>query len=394
MRLSYCTNVHPAEDLRGILDQLDTYSGPIREAAGLETLGVGLWLPAAAADLLAQDAPARASLAQALSRNGLELTTVNAFPAAAFHADVVKLAVYEPDWTQPARLAHTLHSAAVLAALAPAGTVPSVSTLPLGWRDGWGPEQDAAATAALHALNAGLADLRDRTGVTVRVGIEPEPGCVLDNVADILAWLGDRPELVEPGFIGICLDTCHLGVSFADPVATVEAIGRAGIPVVKVQASACLELTDPDAAGADQAVAEFAEARYLHQVRCRRTDGSLEAADDLVDVLAAEDGWFRDGPWRVHVHVPLHQRPAAPLRAATEVLTQALDAVLALPGGDQAQLDIETYGWSVLPEQWRPDGLVAGVAGEIRWAVKHLDRALDASGNTGAVAASGTGGTG
>lgn len=376
MRLSYCTNVHPAEDLAGILEQLDTHAREVRELAGLDLLGVGLWLPSAAADLLAQDRPARAALGRALQRNGLELTTVNAFPAAAFHADVVKLAVYEPDWTDPSRLAHTINCATVLADLAPAGIKPSISTLPLGWRDGWGPEQDAVATAAFATLNEELAKIRDRTGVTVRVGIEPEPGCVLDNVADILAWLGARPELVEPGFLGICLDTCHLGVSFADPEDTVLAIGASGIPVVKVQASAALELTAPAQPGADAAVAEFAEARYLHQVRCRRPDGSIAAADDLVDVLKDPAGWHRDGPWRMHVHVPLHHRPQAPLRSTTEVLTRALDAVLGLPGGIDAQLDIETYGWSVLPEQWRPEGVAAGVAAEVRWAIETLGHAL------------------
>lgn len=42
MLLSYCTNVHPAEHLDGVLDQLVRYAAPVREAAGLDVLGVGL----------------------------------------------------------------------------------------------------------------------------------------------------------------------------------------------------------------------------------------------------------------------------------------------------------------------------------------------------------------
>lgn len=43
MQLSYCTNVHPAEDLDGVIRQLREYAGPVRRRAGLDLLGVGLW---------------------------------------------------------------------------------------------------------------------------------------------------------------------------------------------------------------------------------------------------------------------------------------------------------------------------------------------------------------
>ncbi|MER7014816.1 xylose isomerase, partial [Saccharopolyspora sp. NPDC000359] len=44
--LSYCTNVHPAEDLRGVLAQFDRYAVPVRERLGADRLGLGLWLAA------------------------------------------------------------------------------------------------------------------------------------------------------------------------------------------------------------------------------------------------------------------------------------------------------------------------------------------------------------
>ena len=97
MELSYCTNVHPAETLDGIIEQLDVHAGAVRIAAGLESLGVGLWLPAETAAELAAEPSARARLADALSRNGLTLRTLNAFPYRGFHDDIVKLAVYHAD---------------------------------------------------------------------------------------------------------------------------------------------------------------------------------------------------------------------------------------------------------------------------------------------------------
>lgn len=376
MELSYCTNVHPAEDLDGIIDQLDVHAGPVRRAAGLDTLGVGLWLPAETAAVLAHEPAARERLREALDRNGLVLRTVNAFPYRGFHDDVVKLAVYRPDWTGDERLRFTMDCATALAALLPEGGEGSISTLPLGWREGWDAAADAAAEARLAALVEHLRAIEQRTGRTVRVGIEPEPGCVLDNVADVTAWLGARPQLIAEGLIGLCLDTCHLAVSFADPGEAVAQATAAGVRVVKVQASVALEVPDPADPATAAALAPFAEARYVHQVRARPAGDDRPAADDLGDVLAADPVWPTDRPWRVHVHVPLHATPAPPLRATTEVLLGAVSAVLEAPHGAEAHLDVETYTWTVLPDSLQPDSLVDGIAAELRWAANHLAHAL------------------
>lgn len=273
MDLSYCTNVHPAEDLPGIVRQLDEHAGPVRVAADLDRLGVGLWLPADTAALLAADAAARTLLVAALERNGLELRTVNAFPYRGFHDGIVKLAVYRPDWTTPERLRYTLDCARVLAATLPEGVDGSISTLPLGWREGWDAAHDEAADDALRRLVEGLRALERETGRTVRVAIEPEPGCILDDVADVVRWLGARPHLTEAGFVGLCLDTCHLAVSFADPAAAVAAVTAAGIRIVKVQASVALEVAYPADPRTRAALAPFAEERYLHQARAAGGSG-------------------------------------------------------------------------------------------------------------------------
>ena len=371
MHLSYCTNVHPAEDLDGVLSQLDAFAGPVRRAAGLDELGVGLWLPADLAAQLAASADDRAQLRERLVANGLVLRTINAFPYQAFHAEVVKLDVYRPDWTDPRRAQYTLDCAAVLADLLPVGAAGSISTLPLGWREPWTDEDDRLATEALASVSRELRALRAATGRTIRIAVEPEPGCVLDTVADVVEWLAPRTQPTAGGidseFVGICLDTCHLAVSFADPVAAVHRIGEAGLRVVKVQASAALHVARPAEPESRDAVAAFIEQRYLHQTRALRPDGSVIAADDLPEALASLP---TDGPWRVHFHVPLHLAPRAPLTATTEVLASALEAVRALPHGDEAHLDVETYTWTVLPDP--VDDLVAGIAGELRWASQHL----------------------
>ncbi|MDH6180632.1 sugar phosphate isomerase/epimerase [Microbacteriaceae bacterium SG_E_30_P1] len=366
MHLSYCTNVHPAEDLDGVIAQLDQFAGPARSEAELDVVGVGLWLPAELAHELATNETSRDRLRAALERNGLEVRTLNAFPYAAFHAEVVKLDVYLPDWTDRRRLEYTIDAARALAAFLPPRADGSISTLPLGWRTGWGPAEDEVATAAFVELVAALEQIRDTTGHTIRIGIEPEPGCILDNVADIVEWLGARSDVIDPEFVGVCLDTCHLAVSFADPTEAVTAIESAGLKVVKIQASAALEVLTPADPASREAIAVFGEPRYVHQVRERHADGILRV-DDLDEALATLPG---NGPWRVHFHVPLHMVPDAPLGATTDVLRTAVDAVVATRPTHDVHLDVETYTWSVLPEP--PADLAAGIASELAWAQREL----------------------
>ncbi|QHC71484.1 metabolite traffic protein EboE [Rathayibacter sp. VKM Ac-2801] len=363
MHLSYCTNVHPAEDLAGVVRQLDVYAGPARVAAGLALVGVGLWIPRDLAARLVASAEDRAVLRAALQRNGLEVRTLNAFPYAAFHAEVVKLDVYRPDWTTPERLQYTIDCARILADLLPAGADGSISTLPLGWREGWGREQDEAACRNLARLVEELRDLRRSTGHAIRLAIEPEPGCILDTVDDVVDWLHPRIGVVDPAYVGVCLDTCHLAVSFADPASAVRRIRDAGLRVVKVQASAALHLEDPSGRAA---LTPFVEKRYLHQTRENGIDGVLRV-DDLPEALDTLPG---TGPWRVHFHVPLHHRPQAPLSATTAVLAEAVSAVDAAWPYDEIHLDVETYTWSVLADA--PSDLSTGIGAELAWAAAHL----------------------
>ncbi|TCO46481.1 metabolite traffic protein EboE [Actinocrispum wychmicini] len=351
-RLCYCTNVHPAEDLPGILDQLDSYAVGVREALGVDRLGLGLWLAAEAAAGLAADSSARTKLRSELDARGLDVLTLNAFPYGGFHAEVVKLAVYEPRWTDRRRLKYTMDCATVLTDLLPDDApYGSISTLPLGWRSPW---TDADDTACLDSLAELTRSLR---GTPIRLAVEPEPGCVLDTVADAVAWLAAR---VDPEYVGICLDTCHLAVSFADPVGTVEAIRDAGLQVFKVQASSALHVDDP--ATARDALAEFAEPRYLHQVRELRPDGSVLKADDLPEALDRLPG---EGPWRVHFHVPLHAAPDKPLESTNHVITEVLRAV-----EPDRTVEVETYTWNVLPH--RQQNLVDGIAAEMAWAAGEI----------------------
>ncbi|MGA5298522.1 metabolite traffic protein EboE [Nucisporomicrobium flavum] len=356
VHLSYCTNVHEAENLEGILEQLDTYAVPIRERLGADVLGLGLWLAAPVAAGLASDVADRQRLRKALDARGLEVVTLNGFPYQAFQAPVVKHAVYQPDWTTRHRLAYTMDLARILCDLLPADAARgSISTLPLAWREPWDAARASACRRALDELARGLHGMPR----PIRVAFEPEPGCIIENTAEAVALLGEADTSV----LGVCLDLAHLACAWEEPALALGRLREAGLPVVKTQISAALASTDPrrDAA----VLGEYVEPRFLHQTR----GPSGLSADDLDEALATPGA--DEQPWRIHYHVPLHAPPVPPLQTTVGVLVSALRELLSGDSPECDHFDVETYTWHVLPPASRPSGpaeLASGIASELFFA--------------------------
>ncbi|NUK69160.1 metabolite traffic protein EboE, partial [Streptomyces lunaelactis] len=301
VHLSYCTNVHPAETLDGVLAQLRDHCEPVRKRLGRDRLGIGLWLAKDAAHALITDPAALRGLRAELDRRGLEVVTLNGFPYEGFGAEEVKYRVYKPDWTDPERLAHTTDLARLLAALLPDDvTEGTISTLPLAWRTPFDDTAAEAAHTALATLAERLDALEELTGKSIRIGLEPEPGCTVETTADAIRPL----TAVATPRIGICIDTCHLATSFEDPEAALAALAAAGVTIPKAQLSAALHAEEPHLPEVRTALAAFAEPRFLHQTRTRTAAG-LRGTDDLDEAVAGRA--LPDGaPWRAHFHVPLH----------------------------------------------------------------------------------------
>ncbi|MES5819021.1 metabolite traffic protein EboE [Streptomyces sp. RG80] len=360
VHLAYCTNVHPAETLDGVLAQLREHCEPVRRRLGRDRLGIGLWLAADAARTLDSDPSALRTLRAELDRRGLEVVTLNGFPYEGFGAEEVKYRVYKPDWADPERLEHTTALARVLAGLLPDDvTEGSISTLPLAWRTA----HDAArAEKALRTLAERLDALEELTGKSLRVGLEPEPGCVVETTHDALAPL---TAIAHPR-IGVCVDTCHLATSFEDPHTAVDALTAAGVTIVKSQLSAALHAEHPHLPEVRAALAAFDEPRFLHQTRTATAAG-LRGTDDLGEALSG-DTLPDASPWRAHFHVPLHASPAAPLTSTLPVLETALTRLVGGPHPLTRHLEVETYTWQALPTELRPRGrtqLADGIAAEL-----------------------------
>lgn len=357
VHLAYCTNVHPAEDVDGVIGQLERFAGPVREELGTDRLGVGLWLAAPAARELVGDDAAVERLRAALERLGLEAVTFNGFPYQGFHDEVVKQRVYVPDWTSEERREFTVALARILARLLPDDVAEgSVSTLPLAWREGFGAEEARAARAELEATVEALRRLADDTGKRVRLAVEPEPGCAIETVAGLVEGIAGLDEET----VGICLDACHSAVQFESPAAALAQLDAAGVPIVKMQASAALRC-EPARIGE---LADFVEPRFLHQTRTLENAAVL-GVDDLDQAL--DGGLPRDGEWRVHFHVPVHLDGG---RTTQPQLRQLLEGVLGGPHPLTHHVELETYTWNVMPGDLRPDAdaaLVDGLARELSW---------------------------
>ncbi len=278
LHLGYCTNVHPGGDLAALHRVVEVHGAAVRRRLGVERLGLGLWLGQAVVAALAGDRSGVARLGDAMAAAGVYPFTLNCFPYGNFQAGAVKRAVYTPDWTSPARADYTVAAARLLVELAPPEVATAtLSTLPLGWGDGWDGAHTEVACARLVATAVALRRLADENGRGVRLCIEPEPGCVVETTAQAIDLFhgplaaaaraaGEGRSLIDET-LGLCFDCCHQAVAFESPEASLDALAAAGLVVGKAQLSCGLEVADPSAAATRAALVAFDEPRFLHQVR-------------------------------------------------------------------------------------------------------------------------------
>jgi sugar phosphate isomerase/epimerase len=374
VHLAYCSNVHPAEDLAGVIGQLTTYADPVRRRLDRDRIGIGLWLAADVARRLDEDPTAVDDLRAALTASGCEVVTLNGFPYTGFHDEVVKHRVYRPDWAEAERAAHTLRLARVLTRLLPEDVeLGTISTLPLGWPDRMDEGGTAAALAALDHVTLDLAALASTTGRRIALALEPEPGCRMETTGQAAAVLAGRggPHL------GVCADLAHMAVQFEDPAVALPALASEGLPIHKAQVSAGLRVPSAADHAAREGLRTFTASPFLHQTRTVLA-GVVVGVDDLH--LALDGGLPKAGEWRTHVHLPIHL-PDAGAVGGTGTTRDVLEAGLAaLVGGPTAltrHLEVETYTWSTLPADVGGSAdpverLVGGLAAELGWAADHL----------------------
>ena len=392
--LTYCTNIHAGESWAEVRSNLERFVVAVKaRVAPHDRFGVGLRLSAHAAHALAAPRELDA-FREFLATQGLYVFTINGFPYGPFHGTRVKEDVYLPDWLDEARLAYTDQLAMLLVDLLPVetGLEGSISTVPGAFKARVKSAADAERMADLmlrHLVT--LHRLRERTGKTVSLAIEPEPCCHVETIAETvtffenhlfsrgavnrLADLSGLDRATSEAFIrrhlGVCFDACHMAVEFEEPEAALRTLRQAGIRVAKVQISAGLKVSlTGDDARVIEALRPFAEGVYLHQVVERASRGLRRYVDlpEALDVAKGVGGEPRE--WRIHFHVPLF-RERLGMFVNTQDYLQTLLPLLRRDAVSQ-HLEVETYTWDVLPDEYRREDIVTAVAREMSWVLDRM----------------------
>jgi hypothetical protein len=165
--------------------------------------------------------------------------------------------------------------------------------------------------------------------------------------------------------LGICLDTCHAAVEFEDPDESLSRLESAGIGIGKVQLSCGIQVRRFDDQAA-KALQDFNDEVYLHQTVVKR-DRKLIRYTDLPEAFKKEPP---GGEWRVHFHVPIFRQHFGELFGTQDFLQAILKRQKESPLS--THLEVETYTWGVLPEEFQSDDLPASLARELSWVQKEL----------------------
>jgi hypothetical protein len=384
--LTYCSNIHAGESWDEVRTALSRTLPCVRQAlAHRGPFAIGLRLSAAAAATLEQSAELEEFLAF-LRAGDYYVPTINGFPYGAFHGTRVKERVYLPDWRDAARVEYSNRLARVLAALASDSRNPvSISTVPGAFREEVRTPADVDAMAAGFLAHAAyLRRLRDETGVTITLAIEPEPACYIETVDEAVAFFRAylfAPRTLERAsaatgvrltseevarHLGLCLDVCHMAVEFEDPAQAVRNVLAAGIRIAKVQLSSALRLpTSTDNQRPDRVFGPFAEDVYLHQVVVSSDEGLARYTDLPAALGASRRNEVPAGEWRVHFHVPIFLERMQQFGTTQSSLTAMLEAL----ARDEVStcLEVETYTWDVLPPEYRTTDVCAAIARELAW---------------------------
>ncbi|GAA4961667.1 sugar phosphate isomerase/epimerase family protein [Actinoplanes utahensis] len=221
-----------ADDVTAAVARLDIANAALRAHCGTGVRTVSLRLPARLAARLADDGRARSWLRAEIDARGLEVLTLGGAPGQ--DTDEPDL-----DWSEPARLRHTLALARVLVDLLPFEEVRgALMTCGLGRAEEWDEAHQRAGARHLSRLSGGLADLAWRVGRAVRVGFEPGPGGVLDSPEQTVAAL----SRIDKDRLGLCLDLSAVVRDWAAPLAGIDRLTDAGLSVITAR------ITDPSIA--------------------------------------------------------------------------------------------------------------------------------------------------
>jgi sugar phosphate isomerase/epimerase len=384
--LTYSTLVHPGDTWSEMWDSLNRYVPQVKaRVSPKNSFGVSLRLSASSAKTLTGDPGERERLKDFLTQHDMYLYTVNAFPFGPFKNTLVKKEVYEPDWRSDERAVYTMQVADILAEVAAPHVDPSIQSPPLGFKPRvTGPEVVEAFTRQVIRVVSHLVQLRERTGRTVTLALEPEPACFLETTEEavdyfknhlyaakavqmIVTSTGVSKAEAEQSLrrhLGMVYDICHQAVEYEDIGASLRKLADNGIPVFKLQEAAALRVPVVTQEIVN-AMRPFADTVYLTQTVEMR-NGKMTRYLNLEDAFAAFEKDPGPREWRTHVHVPVFLESIGEHFKTTRF---AIEDALKFHKKNKLspQLEIETYTWDVLPDSMKSGSIVDYVQRELDW---------------------------
>lgn len=395
--LSYCSNIHPGESWEATFENLKKYIPEVKNRLNVDKpFGIGLRL-SNEASLILEKADQLTEFQNWLKSENAYVFTLNGFPYGDFHRTTVKDQVHFPDWTTTDRRDYTIRSFRILAQLLTEGLDGGISTSPISYRHWFKSEAALNAgmeTATKHLLEVvkELVEIKEKTGKSLHLDIEPEPDGILENSEEMIwlfsdwllpigkPWLaeklnisGDQAEEVLKEHIQVCYDVCHFAIVYEKPADTFAKFEKAGIKIGKIQISAALKVlipAEPDARDLVKVkLLPFEESTYLHQVVARKKEGTLKSYSDLPEALNVLDT-TDDEEWRVHFHVPVFLDNYGTLASTQDQISIVLNEILKNPSLTN-HLEVETYTWEVLPEDTRLS-LGESISRELAWVIEKM----------------------
>lgn len=385
--LTYCSNIHPGEDWETHFLVLKNNIPQIKAAVSPHnSMGIGLRLAnQASIDLLEKsnfDA-----FKNWLSANDCYVFTMNGFPYGNFHGVAVKDQVHAPDWTTSERTNYTVRMFGLLAKLLSDNLAEGgISTSPLSYRFWWKTPESLSkateeATKNIVLVVESLIELQKQTGKTLHLDIEPEPDGILENSQEFIEWYKNYllpigiKQLKSKGFsstqaskyikthVQLCYDVCHFAVGFEAPQNVIGSLKKEDLKVGKIQISSALKI-DFLSNGFQklEAIAQYNEPTYLHQVVAQKKDGSFCKFQDLNEAIANFDATISS--WRVHFHVPLFLAQYGLLGSTQSDIIDTINLHKKVPFTNH--LEVETYTWGVLPTEFQAP-LNESIIREMNW---------------------------
>lgn len=329
-----------------------------------DPFAIGLRLSAVAAEELLSGNHLQ-EFKQWLEETNTYVFTINGFPYGSFHGTRVKEKVFQPDWTDPARVEYTKNLFRILAVIAQPETGASVSTLPGSHKTF--SANEFTIRENLIELADWLEKLSSETGHDFHLGLEPEPIGHFENTEETLQFFerlhadASDSEAIRKR-IGLNYDTCHFALEYDDAQEALARLQKAGIRISKIHLSSALRI-DPRDPAAVNAIRDFDEPTYFHQVIARGDNGAIHRFIDLPYFLDADHEGLEEA--RIHFHIPLDAEPHNPLMSTRSDVEDVLKWKKQHPS-DCLHYEIETYTWGVLPTDMQR-AVEEQIAGEYSW---------------------------